>query len=81
MTLVLSFTSSSASEICAQAASLPGGAQATDARAVWSGTFHSFALRLLGQYPYLGTGLSRFTIADSADQQAAMTAAVCAQWL
>jgi DNA helicase-2/ATP-dependent DNA helicase PcrA len=76
MTLVLSFTSSAAQEICAQAAALPGGAAATDARAVWAGTFHSFALRLLGQYPYLGTGLSRFTIADTADQQAAMQAAL-----
>lgn len=76
MTLVLSFTSSAAQEICAQAAALPGGAAATDARAVWAGTFHSFALRLLGQYPYLGTGLSRFTIADVSDQQAAMHAAL-----
>ena len=76
MTLVLSFTSSAAEEICAQAAALPGGAAALDQGSVWHGTFHSFATRLLSQYPYLGTGLSRFTIADASDQQAAMRAAL-----
>ena len=76
MTLVLSFSSNAAQEICGQASAIPGGAAATDARAVWAGTFHSFALRLLGQYPYLGTGLSRFTIADPSDQHAAMQAAL-----
>lgn len=76
MTLVLSFSSNAAQEICGQASVLPGGAAATDVRAVWAGTFHSFALRLLGQYPYLGTGLSRFTIADPSDQHAAMQAAL-----
>ena len=45
MTLVLSFTSSAAAEICEQAAALPGGSAARDARVVWHGTFHSFAVR------------------------------------
>lgn len=76
MTLVLSFTSSAAQEICQQASALPGGTAALDSAVVWHGTFHSFAVRLLGQYPYLGTGLSRFTIADTQDQHAAVAAAL-----
>ena len=74
--LVLSFTSTAAQEICRRAAALPGGAEALDPRVVWHGTFHSFAVRLLAQYPYLGTGLSRFTVADTQDQQAAMQLAL-----
>jgi len=74
--VVLSFSSSAAHQICMRAAAIPGSDAALDSAVVWHGTFHTLAISLLNKYPYLGTGLSRFSVADPVEQQMALTSAL-----
>lgn len=68
LTIVLSFNSQSANQICKQALQLPGGFQALNQSYVWHGTFHSFALKILSKYPFLGTGFNHIYIVDKYEQ-------------